>query len=124
MYTTPIINEVYQYNAVTIKYTQCSQCLQSRYNLHLPSLSPSALNLGSDQSTSQRALSEVFLLFRVGLGAGHCRFCTLHTSDCRTTALSHPILNFLTALFQDTHSFDLLIRNFGNMFYVFLALSS
>ena len=48
--------KIYQYNAVTIKRTQCSQCLQSRYNLHLPSLSPLALNLGSDQSTSSSSL--------------------------------------------------------------------
>ena len=51
-----MIYKVYQYNAVTIKCTQCSQCLQSMYNLHLPSLSPPALNLGSDQSTSPSSL--------------------------------------------------------------------
>ena len=76
-----MIYKVYQYNAVTIKCTQCSQCLQSMYNLHLPSLSPPALNLGSDQSTSQRALSEIFLLFRIGLDITHSRFCTHQTAQ-------------------------------------------
>ena len=89
-----------------------------------------ALSLTSSSQSRQRPvnvsqLSQKFSCFSaldLELGIPHCRFCTLNTSECTTTASSHPIKNFLTALFQDTHSFDLLILNFGRDILCFLPI--